>query len=80
MAAAVAVYSIPLGVQTNIAQNGIYGLPNKPCYVFSSVAVEVSIDKIVWAALTGANTLGASTGGAFLRCPTAAALIFCKRA
>jgi hypothetical protein len=66
------------GVPTTIAQNAVYSLPTVLCFISSSVAIEASLDGTTWAALAGANTTGVYCGAAFVRCPTAAAIINCE--
>ena len=66
-----------LGVPTQILQNIVYALPNRAALVLSSVALEVSQDGSTWVAAP-TSTTGMQTAGAFVRCPTAAALVTVK--
>jgi len=74
------IYAIPVGVPTSIVQNQVYGLPNKLVFLQSTVAIEGSLDATTWTAITGANTTGVNSAARFIRCPTAAAIINCKKA
>jgi hypothetical protein len=69
---------LSVGVPTSIAQNVVYALPTVLCFLSSSVAIEGSLDGTTWTALTGANTTGVYAGVAFVRCPTAAAIVNCE--
>lgn len=69
---------LSLGVPLAVVQNEVIALPAKVVRIQSSVAIESSADGTVWSALTGANTTGIETGAAFVRCPTAAAVIVAK--
>lgn len=70
-----ATSSIPTGRPVALVQNVSYALPSKICFVTSSAALEFSNNESTWAALTGANTTGVSTGAAFVRCPGGAASV-----
>jgi hypothetical protein len=72
-------YGLSPGVATPILQNIQYGLPATLCFVQSSVAIESSVDGSAWAALTGANTIGVVCAAGFIRCPTANAVVICKK-
>jgi len=80
MAAAVAVYGIPVGVPTTILQNQVVGLPSRLSFIQSTVAIDGSVDGVTWVAMTGANTTGVSSPARFARCTTAGVTILCKRA
>ena len=69
---------LSLGVPWVLTQNVVYALPAKVVLVTSSLAVETSSDGTTWAALTGANTVGANSGAAFIRCTTGAPTVTCK--
>ena len=69
---------LSLGMPATIAQNVVHALPARACFIMSSVAIEWSNDGTTWAALTGANTTGVTTGATFIRCPTASAVVTCK--
>jgi len=66
------------GMPWTCLQNVAYALPIRKCLVQSSAIVEVSSDGTTWAVLTGANTVGANTGAAFIRCPGGNAVVTCK--
>ena len=62
--------SIPIGMPVVMTQNVVYALPATQVMVQASAAVDVSSDGTTWSALTGANTVGANTAAAFIRCTT----------
>jgi hypothetical protein len=66
------------GGQIALTQNVAYALPARRVHITSTVALEVSVDKVAWSALTGANTTGAFASGTYVRCPTANCVIVCK--
>lgn len=80
MAAAVAVFAVPIGVPTSVLQNQVVGLPSKLCFIQSTVAIDGSVDGTTWVAMTGANTTGVNSGARFARCTTAAVSILAKKA
>jgi hypothetical protein len=72
------IQSIPLGPSTLILQNVVYALPAKLCTILSSAAIDGSTDGSTWSAITGANTVGASTAASFIRCTTGNTTVTCK--
>lgn len=67
------IYVLSAGPVHEIAQNEVYALPGKKCFVFSNNAVEVSnLEGSEFTPLTGADTVGAYTSAAFIRAPGAA--------
>jgi hypothetical protein len=67
-----------LGMPWIMTQNIEYCLPARLCYVTSALAVEVSANGVSWSALTNANTVGAYTSAARIRCTTGSTTILCK--
>jgi hypothetical protein len=65
-----ATTKLTIGPIHSITQNTVYALPASKVMVHAGAAVEVSnvIDS-GFGALTGANTVGAETAAAFIRCP-----------
>jgi hypothetical protein len=70
--------TLPIGASYIMLQNVEYALPPKLVYVTTSAAVDVSVNGVAWSALTNANTVGAYTGAAYIRCTTAQPTIVCK--
>lgn len=70
--------SLALGMPWTLIQGVAYALPSRVCLVQSSAALEVSADGTTWSALTGANTVGAQSGAAFIRSPVGNATVTCK--
>lgn len=73
------IQQIPQGVPTTLLQNEVAALPANNCFVFSSAAIDASVDGTTWGALTGANTTGIQTGARFVRCPLSGAIVSAKR-
>jgi len=69
---------ILIGPTTTLTQNVVYALPARKVMVFSSLAVEHSYDGTTFDALTNAETLGAETAAAFIRCTGGAAVVTVK--
>jgi hypothetical protein len=69
---------LPVGPPTTLVQNQVYALPARLVHVSSVSAVEISVNGVAWNALTNANTVGAPTSAAFLRCPGGATIVTCK--
>lgn len=72
-------YSIPAGVPTIIAQNAVYALPSRACYITYTAALEGSMDGTTWVAVPGTPGPGSQViSTAFVRCPGGAATVCCK--
>ena len=71
-------YILSKGRPHSITQNTEYALPQGTNFVLANAAVEVSLDKTNWSALTAANTTGVNTSAPFLRCPGGAAIVSIK--
>ena len=69
---------LPVGPPTTLVQNTVYALPARLVFVTSTAAVEISVNNSTWGALTGANTVGAYTSAAYVRCTTAGPVVVCK--
>jgi hypothetical protein len=71
------------GQITTIAQSTSYALPPVVVSICSTAAVEVAVVDTTgttgWSVLTGANTVGAQTSAAFVRCSGSATVIVVKR-
>ena len=68
-------YSVPAGVPTILAQNQVYALPARACYLFAEPACEVG------QTITGpwtAPVAGQPTAASFIRCTTGAATVTAK--
>jgi len=66
------ITSLTPGQVHAITQNVVYALPSRRCMVHADAVVEVNTvsGTTGWDALTGANTVGAETAAAFIRCTT----------
>jgi hypothetical protein len=71
-------YLLPIGVPTIIMQNVGYSLPAKLVRITSSLALEHSVNGVLWVPLTGAETVGAETSSAYVRCSTGQPTVVCK--
>ena len=70
--------ALEVGPPVVILEDIAYALPGRVVRVHSLAAIEFSIDKSTWSALTGANTVGAECGAGFVRCTTAATTVMVK--
>ena len=68
---------VAVGYPCTLTQNVVFALIPKTCRLLSTAAIEGSPDGTTWIALTGANTIGADTAAAFVRCTTASPTIIC---
>ena len=70
---------IAIGVITTMPQNTVFALPSVVCRIGATVACEVSVDGITWAAPVGpANVEGVDVCASFIRCPTATCKVIAK--
>lgn len=66
---------IEVGIVTSIAQNTIFALPARKCFIMAQAAVEISLDGSTFVTATGSNTTGVATVAPFVRCTTGATII-----
>lgn len=75
------ITQIPMGVQTTLLQNQVAALPNAPCTIVYTVAIEGAIDSGgPWVAEPGAPGAagGHTTGVSFIRCTTGPVTVIAK--
>jgi hypothetical protein len=70
---------IPIGVPTTVLQNETFSLPNRACWIVSSVALEFGQSQAgPWTASAVSATTGLQAPANWARCPSASALVTCK--
>lgn len=71
---------LSIGYPQTLVQNQVYALPSSRVRVQSQLAVEHSVQESAgFVALTGAETTGAETSAAYLRCTAGACIVTLKR-